>query len=312
MKKYYYFAFILVFLVITLTNCKKTSNGLQNEEKQLLAQYLKSNHITTAPTADGLYYIPTTSGTGKKPSGKCCLEFKYTARLINNKVIGTSTSDTAALYNLLTIATYAEPYKQYYPYYLNYINGLYEGLGLMKEGGVAKLVIPSGLALGSSGTTGIPSYSTIIYDIALVKVDSLPYADDINVLSSYLSNLGLSYNSSNAVYFLNDSTTPGTGVPLNIYDSMMISYTGRLIDGRVFGSVDSLHHLTIKYGDTIGAYVGLQAAIKQMSIGEKATIVIPNYYIYYSAGITSNSSGQQMIPPFTSIVMDIKLLGEKN
>lgn len=51
------------------------------------------------------------------------------------------------------------------------IPGWDEGIGMMKVGGEARLIIPSSIAYGPSGAGGIiKPYSTLIFDVELVDV----------------------------------------------------------------------------------------------------------------------------------------------
>jgi peptidyl-prolyl cis-trans isomerase A (cyclophilin A) len=53
------------------------------------------------------------------------------------------------------------------------IQGWEEGIALMQEGEQARLIIPSYLAYGPKGAGGgmIPPYSTLVFDVELLKVD---------------------------------------------------------------------------------------------------------------------------------------------
>jgi peptidylprolyl isomerase len=48
------------------------------------------------------------------------------------------------------------------------------GLQGMKQGGKRKLVIPSGLAYGSSGSGPVPRYATLVFDVDLVELNHTP------------------------------------------------------------------------------------------------------------------------------------------
>lgn len=51
------------------------------------------------------------------------------------------------------------------------IRGWVEALQLMKTGEKWKLYIPQDLAYGSRGTRGIPSYSTLVFEVELISID---------------------------------------------------------------------------------------------------------------------------------------------
>jgi FKBP-type peptidyl-prolyl cis-trans isomerase len=50
------------------------------------------------------------------------------------------------------------------------ITGIDNGIGGMKVGGLRRLIIPADQAWGSSGTTGVPPYTTVIFEIELTAV----------------------------------------------------------------------------------------------------------------------------------------------
>jgi FKBP-type peptidyl-prolyl cis-trans isomerase FkpA len=50
------------------------------------------------------------------------------------------------------------------------IAGWTEGIPFFKEGGTGKLLLPSALGYGKSGTNGIPKNSVLIFDIELLQV----------------------------------------------------------------------------------------------------------------------------------------------
>ncbi len=50
------------------------------------------------------------------------------------------------------------------------ITGIDNGIGGMRVGGLRRLIIPPGQAYGSAGTTGVPPYATVIFEIELTAV----------------------------------------------------------------------------------------------------------------------------------------------
>ncbi|MCK5220950.1 MAG: FKBP-type peptidyl-prolyl cis-trans isomerase [Candidatus Aminicenantes bacterium] len=52
------------------------------------------------------------------------------------------------------------------------IPGFDQGIAFMKEGGKAQLIIPSNLAYGSTGQNTIPPYTTLLFNVEILKVDT--------------------------------------------------------------------------------------------------------------------------------------------
>ena len=123
------------------------------EGKVYLEQNAKRDGVTQ--TKSGLQYEVLTEGTGKSPKATDTVRCHYEGRLLDGTVFDSS-------------------YKRGEPadFGLNQvIPGWTEGVQLMKEGAKFRFHIPYLLAYGERGAgSQIPPYSTLIFDVELIKV----------------------------------------------------------------------------------------------------------------------------------------------
>jgi len=129
----------------------------RNEEAGLRDAYLKKNDIKVKPTNSGLYFVETSKGKGKQAVVGAVVQVHYKGSLLNGSEFDSS-------------------YKRDKPISFKLgggqvIPGFEEGISLMKEGGKAKLIIPSELGYKDSELENIPAFSTLVYEVELVKVD---------------------------------------------------------------------------------------------------------------------------------------------
>jgi FKBP-type peptidyl-prolyl cis-trans isomerase FklB len=110
-------------------------------------------------TESGLQYEVMEEGTGESPaSAASTVEVHYEGKLLNGKIFDSSYQrGTPAQFPLNRV-----------------ISGWTEGLQLMKEGAKYRFYIPFNLAYGARGNQGIPPYSTLIFDVELLKVVENP------------------------------------------------------------------------------------------------------------------------------------------
>lgn len=135
---------------------KKEKEQAQNaiaEGKVYLEQNAKRDGVTQ--TKSGLQYEVLIEGTGKSPKATDTVRCHYEGRLLDGTVFDSS-------------------YKRGEPadFGLNQvIPGWTEGVQLMKEGAKFRFHIPYLLAYGERGAGAqIPPYSTLIFDVELIKV----------------------------------------------------------------------------------------------------------------------------------------------
>ncbi len=137
-------------------------NKRKDEEAAARNEYLKTNNITTAPTATGLIFIEQKKGTGKKAEAGKMVTVHYTGTLLDGTKFDSSKDHGQPFEFILGQGQVIPAWE--------------EALSMMSEGGAAKLIIPSSIAYGAQQAGPIPPFSTLIFEVELVKVSDAPAA----------------------------------------------------------------------------------------------------------------------------------------
>jgi FKBP-type peptidyl-prolyl cis-trans isomerase FkpA len=151
---------ILLVIVISAVSCD-ISKKYREEEKQKIADYLsKNSNLNFVKQASGLYYLEVVAGTGIAPVAGDSAYIYYTGKFLDGTVFDTNVG-SGKLYSFIAGKGYN-------------ISGFDEGILLMKAGGKSTLLLPSDLAYGPSGvymgSSMIPGYTPLLFDIQMVKV----------------------------------------------------------------------------------------------------------------------------------------------
>ena len=132
---------------------KRDAQGAIAEGAEFLKKNAEREGVVT--TKSGLQYEVLQEGTGRSPKATDKVRCHYEGRLLNGEVFDSS-------------------YRRGEPadFGLNQvITGWTEGVQLMKEGAKFRFYIPYLLAYGERGAgSQIPPYSTLIFDVELIKV----------------------------------------------------------------------------------------------------------------------------------------------
>jgi K(+)-stimulated pyrophosphate-energized sodium pump len=140
-------------------------NYFQRREKAKLASVktketsvldsIKNNTPGVQVSESGLMYVVTQEGTGAYATAQDSVQVEYVGKLMNGQTFDASDAGKPVTFNLGGL-----------------IPGFTEGLQKVKEGGKIRLFIPSSLAYRDMDQGPIPPYSTLMFDITLVKVYS--------------------------------------------------------------------------------------------------------------------------------------------
>lgn len=128
----------------------------EQQEMQVLENYLRITSTKVEPTVSGLYFVSEEEGTGLQPQKGDLVSVHYTGAFTDGRPFDSS-------------------YERGKPFEFRIganevIEGWDEGIAMMKEGGKARLVIPSKLGYGDKEYSVIPPYSTLVFELELLKV----------------------------------------------------------------------------------------------------------------------------------------------
>lgn len=147
-----------VILLLGNLNCLKnvepcTPRSPQNEQAAMLA-YASTKGINGAFHSSGIYYEIVSSGSGVTPVLTSTITAHYFGRLISNDTqFDASTPGNPIVLKLN-----------------NFIMGWQIGLQLIQKGGIIRMIIPSSLAYGCTGTGPIPADAVLYFEVTLQDV----------------------------------------------------------------------------------------------------------------------------------------------
>lgn len=312
---------MIVGISITLTGCLK--NDWEECEKKSdaeLSKYISQNNISDQYKMEsGLYYVPDTVGTGLSPESGDYIFIEYTGWYSDGNIIETTDSTlksgwaaSDAYTNYIYGATkirygYSRP-------------GFNEGLSLMKEGGWARLIIPTELAYYNC----LP----VIYKIHLISVIENAVEYEKSMMVQYLAQNGMDTVSSlyNDIYY-KELTASSDTHSVELTDTVLIRFTGSFIykipgDAEVrMKEFDSNLHdakpLKMVYGNNsviFGGSVlaipkGFITALDTMQTGTRARVILPYTQGFGESGLSDGTYGYSIVPDYQTVVYDLYVEG---
>lgn len=152
-------AFLLI-IIVAITSCLKTEKYEREEEDEIQSFLVLNPELNFELKPSGLYYLDVVVGPGLQAETHDTFYVKFTGRYLGGGLFDT---------NVGTDDTLIFPVNEGWV-----IKGLDEGITYMREGGKSRMLIPSKLAYGSSGTWFIPGYTPLLFDVELVRLKKGP------------------------------------------------------------------------------------------------------------------------------------------
>jgi peptidylprolyl isomerase len=232
-------------------------------------------------TGSGLQYYELTAGNGEEAVKNSAVSTSYTIWVKTDtgyRYIDSSTNRTAVDFVIGRL-------DAVFP-------GWDEGVTGMKVGGKRLLIIPPDLGMGSQANNLIPANSTLVMEVELLKATAPRTAARVDEKDYITTASGLKYF----------DLTPGTGATPTTGQTVVVHYTGWLVDGTQFdSSIDRGESFSFVIG-TGGVIPGWDEGVATMKVGGKRQLVIPSNLGYGDSGAGS------VIPPGATLIFEIELL----
>lgn len=230
-------------------------------------------------TSTGLQYLEESAGSGETPKSGEIITIHYIASLTD----GTELANTYT--NNKPISTVLGANRL--------LPGWEEGVGMMKPGGKAKLVLPADLAFGEQGYGSVPPNSQLVMEVELLSVEPAPIPTEVAADQLTKTTSGLQY------YDINK----GEGAEATKNSTISTNFTIWVKTNKGYSYIDqspagSPLSFVIGRGDTV--FPGWEEGVTGMKVGGKRLLVIP-------PDLALGSEGNSVIPANSTLVMEIEL-----
>jgi peptidylprolyl isomerase len=234
-------------------------------------------------TASGLQYLEVVAGSGAAPQIGDVISMQYIANLPDGTELGNT-------YKANKPVTTVWGRKSLLP-------GWEEGIGLMKVGGKAKMVVPPELAFGADGSGQVPANTPIIIEVELLSVKPAPSPTTVTADLLIKTASGLQY------YDISLGEGPQAAKLATVvtgYALWIKTVSGYdFLDSSEGGSPVSF---VLGKGDTV--FPGWEEGVAGMKVGGKRLLVIPP-----ELGLGAEGGGN--VPANSTLVMEIELVSSK-
>lgn len=239
-------------------------------------------------TASGLKYVVVEEGTGPAPKSGDLVKVHYTGTLEDGTKFDSSVDRGEPIEFVLGRG--------------QVIPGWDEGIGLMKVGGKARLIIPPDLAYGEQGAGGgvIPPNATLRFEVELVAAEPGPPPPP--EAPTKVDEADYTTTASGLRYY---DFEEGSGDLPKEGQTATVHYTGWLEDGTMFDS-SLMRGQPFSFPVGAGQVIpGWDEGVVSMKVGGKRQLVIPAKLAYGEQGAGG------VIPPNATLIFEVELLEVK-
>jgi FKBP-type peptidyl-prolyl cis-trans isomerase len=281
------------------SSCKKDDvvTDYSAADDATIKKYLTDNSINTAQKqASGLYYVPVvTNASAALPKAGEVVSVLYTGTLLDGTVFYSTAQNDNTPVSFQLVPNQVIP-------------GFGEGVSLMHKGDKAVLLVPSGLAFGSTGSAPtVPANTVVRYEVELLDINPTFAVPDDNLLTKYLTknNITTAQKQTSGLYFIPTVSVP-SGAPAKSGTTASVLYTGKLLNGTVFDASSQHGNTPTTFIVGSGTLIpGFNEGVSLMRKGEKATLLIPSALAYGATGAAPS------IAPNTPIIFDVEVVDVK-
>ena len=277
MRKITTYILALFSVIVLFSSCKKEYETIETIDKRKIDEYIQKNNLQNVePDGTGAFYQIIEQGTGDFLKNTDLVFYNFDIQSLSGVIYQSAN----ALSNNGAYVGYVTSPAAFRPVMLK-----------VKRGAKVRIIIPSYLAFGKNGSGNIPSNEVIVSNLTIFSETTQADIDDNRIKAFLTANNITAAKHTSGVYY--QVLTPGTGTDIiDEHSTLVVKYSGRLLDGTQFDSGDSystkLTEVVLGWGEVIPLF-------KQ---GAKVRIFIPS-------GLGYGPPGRGTIP--SNAVLDFNI-----
>jgi len=153
----------LVSIIVLMGGCKKTEPDYEAIEIEKIKEFMNLRGYDITPKPSGLYFKDIIVGDGDLVQALDTVGVYYSGYFLSGIQFDSNVGSAEPF-----IFVVQDDQQSWV------INGFDEALTYMREGGESLVIIPSWLAYGTTGSSSIPGYTPIIFELELVSIKPGP------------------------------------------------------------------------------------------------------------------------------------------
>jgi FKBP-type peptidyl-prolyl cis-trans isomerase FkpA len=284
------------FLFVSCLDSDVSTYDFEGQWKQdttAIGLFIRTQSIPALKDASGVYINITEAGSGFPPKRTSEVRFDYKLSIVGNPTI-------------------IEENDGFIADVIDLVPGMQIGLQHMLQGGKAEIFIPSGYAYANNVSENIPANSNLKFEIELTRIEK-PTGEatqldaDTVALDTYLEAEEIANvikDSTGLRYVI--TTEGGNGPTATLYDRVKINYTGKMVVNETTFFTGSSQPTDVFDSRVINYLHGIQAGLRKMKAGAKATLYVPSVLGFGNQPVTGANGIS--VPPNSNLIYEIELL----
>lgn len=287
-------------IILTVFSCKKALEEEQaSNESKSIESFLSRNKLTFSKT-NGVYHVTQKKSFGYQVAKGDTVRFDYVGYTLDGLVFETNIKSEAKKAKLDTLVRTFEPLKVIIGK-SNLIEGLENGLKLLREGEEAIIVFPSTMGYGGNALGLVEPNSPLAFYIKLISVNGAKIQEEISYISGLnLSSEGYTEHLSGLYYKFNPE---GAGIEPTENDTIYGWYKGTLFDGTVIDEILTSNKMIVLSSKEL--IEGVRQGFLLTKKDGVTELILPSYLGF---GIKGNSK----VKPYETVKYMIRLDSIKN
>jgi FKBP-type peptidyl-prolyl cis-trans isomerase FkpA len=283
--------FALAALFVVITGCKKDYESIEVLDDQQIQEYIKANNLNVQEYNDtGIYYQIVTPGTGAQLEYTDRIFATFTAQSLD----GAFKANADSLNRFSSFLGYFASSNGYPDAFATAVKDI-----LKKKGGVIRIIVPSHLAYGRTGSSrlNIPGNASLDCTITVHNVNNQTEFEDIFV-RRYLGSAVSDFTRTPSGLYYQVLAEGGGSEDITPASNITVSYVGKLTNGTIFEQNGSYQNYLSNF------ILGWQEGLSYIKNGGKIRLVIPPTLGY--GGNATNSIPANSILDFQVEVLSIE------